>query len=348
MVNSGSKTSKVFKQSNKTIKDKNNIMNIIFKDINDDYAWAKYGDFKVIIMKENGYINATKICNDAKTKNGTKKELKHWKENSVTKDLMKEINGSVGYPTDPLFINIVKGPNELRGTYAHPDLIPHIASWASPQFAVRVSKILNKYFIKKALKEKEKEIKKKDDKIDKLNVKVDELLTNNKELITNNKELLTGNKELLSGNKELLTKNKKMDKRIKRLLTKNDDLYDQNEEILNKVDTISNDRVVTTGDSNNDHMLIIIKNNDNPEEFDEDDILYDYHALRLMKKSYKQRLIGHKNRHPNMDILMKISYSPNAMNLWTRIKQKLGAGKNKKLKYDNCKFNLTKKYTLSQ
>ena len=104
-------------------------------------------------------------------------------------------------------------------------------------------------------------------------------------------------------------------------------------------------RVVSTGDSNNNHMLVIIKNNDDPEEFDEKEEIYNYHALRVMKKSYKQRLLDHKNRHPNMNVLMKISYSPNSINLWARIKNKLGSGKNKKIIFNNCKFNLKKKYT---
>ena len=53
---------------------KKNIKNIILEDINDDYIWVQYGDFKVIIMKSNGFINATKICNEGKTKNDGKKE----------------------------------------------------------------------------------------------------------------------------------------------------------------------------------------------------------------------------------------------------------------------------------
>ena len=331
MVNSGSKTNSK----------KNNINDIIFKDINDDYSFGKYGDFNVIIMKENGYINATKICNDAITKNGNKKEFKEWLKINNSKFLIEEISSDGGIPPSELLIQIKSGSKkltEIRGTYAHPDLIPHIASWASPQFAVRISKIVNKYLIKKALKEKEKLIKKKDDKIDKLNNKIDELLTNNKELLTNNKEML-------SNNKDLLKKNDKMDKRIRRLLTKNDDLYDQNDEIINMIDTISNDRVISTGDSNNNHMLVIIKNNDDPEDFEEEEEIYNYHALRVMKKSYKQRLFDHKNRHPNMNVLMKISYSPNSINLWARIKNKLGSDKNKKIIFNNCKFNLKKKYT---
>ena len=252
-----------------------------------------------------------------------RKILESGKKNSSTKELTKEISSSGGITPELLYLVNMKGNYITRGTYAHPDLIPHIASWASPLFAVRVSKIVNKYFIKKALKEKEKLIKKKDDKINKL---------------------FEETKEQTFKIDELLSKNNKMDKRIKRLLHKNDDLYDQNEEIINKVDLISNDRVVTTGNFKNNHMLVIIKNNDDVNEYDEDDIIYDYHALRVMKKSYNQRLITHKNRHPNMKIIMKISYSPNSMNLWTRIKSKLGSGKNKKIIYDNCKFNLKNQY----
>ena len=332
MSNYGSKRVKTNKPNKK-----NDITNIIFKDINNEYSWGKFGNFKVIIMKKNGYINATKLCNDAKTKNGEKKNFKRWNRNYSTKELIEEISRSGRIRPDLLYIINVHGDNITRGTYAHPDLIPHIASWASPRFAVCVSKIVNKYFIKKALKEKEKLIKKKDDKIDKL-------LEKNNEQTSKIDKQTSKIDELLSKNNELLSKNNKMDKRIKRLLHKNDDLYDQNEEIINKVDFISNDRVVTTGNFKNDHMLVIIKNNDDPSEYDEDDVIYDYHALRVMKKSYNQRLITHKNRHPNMKIIMKISYSPNSMNLWTRIKSKLGSGKNKKIIYDNCKFNLKKHY----
>jgi hypothetical protein len=31
---------------------------------------------------------------------------------------------------------------EISGTYVHQDLIPHIASWVSPQFAIKLSTTL--------------------------------------------------------------------------------------------------------------------------------------------------------------------------------------------------------------
>lgn len=312
------------KTSKKTYTRKGDLCNIIFKKINENYAWGKYGDIKVIIMKENSYINVTKICNDATTKNNGKKEFRQWKLLSVTHELLNEVSALVRIPPSELLITPKGLPNKLRGTYAHPDLVPHIASWASPQFAVRVSKIVNEYFAKQALAEKNKLLREKDDKIDQLDSKID---------------------QLLNDNDTLLTKTKKMDKRIKRLLSKNDDLYEQNEEILHKVDRVSNDRLVSTGRVVNDHLLVIIKNNDDEEEYDEDEICYDYHALRVMRKSLKPRLASHKARHPDMEVIFEIAYSPNSMNLWTRIKQQLGTGKRKKLRIDNCKFNLRKKYT---
>ena len=54
--------------------------------------------------------------------------------------------------------NILTGGqnSDLRGTYVHPKLITHIASWVSPAFAWKVSEIVNNFLIK----EKEDEIMK--------------------------------------------------------------------------------------------------------------------------------------------------------------------------------------------
>lgn len=265
-------------------------------------------------MKETGYINATKLI-ALSSKN---KKFNDWTRGKNTEELINELSSDTEISVSELLIPITtssKKFTEIRGTYVHPNLIPHIASRASPKFAVKVSKIINEYFIREAIDEKEKEFDKKNDKIDELNDKVD----------------------------KLLSKNNKMDKRIKRLLSKNNDLYDQNEEILDKVYTISNDKVISTSNSKDINMFLLIKNNDDLKEYNEDTILYEYHVLRVMKKSCKIRLINHKNRHPNMEIIMKISFSPNSMNLWTRIKKRLGMGKNRKIDYDNCKFNLHKK-----
>ena len=130
-----------------------NIKNIIFRNINENYSVGKYGDFRVIIMRENGYINATKLCADAMINNNIKKEFKEWLKNDNSKMLIKEISLSTNIPSNKLVKTLRNASDGIKGTYVHPDLIPHIVSWASPQFAMKISEIVNKYLIKKALNE---------------------------------------------------------------------------------------------------------------------------------------------------------------------------------------------------
>lgn len=37
-----------------------------------------------------------------------------------------------------MIIKVSTGPNETRGSYVHPKLIPHIASWCNHEFATKV------------------------------------------------------------------------------------------------------------------------------------------------------------------------------------------------------------------
>jgi len=109
-----------------------------FETINEKYSKALYGDFNIIIDMTNGYINATKLC----AVGG--KQMSHWLENKGSKDLIKEFENVDCYPDSHIYEvrNGIKC-NNINGTYVHPDLIPHIASWVSPKFACKVSKIIN-------------------------------------------------------------------------------------------------------------------------------------------------------------------------------------------------------------
>nr|WBF70376.1 SET domain protein [Megavirus caiporensis] len=307
----------------------NDFRNVIFENINDEYALGKFGDLEVVMMRENGYVNATNLCKKCG------KDYKNWKRNDNSKELEKELikqlssgaqnrareKSSAHYRAAEV-THTVKGGKLtiIRGTYVHPKLIIHIASWCSTEYAMKVSDIVTEYHAKEEIEKRELLLKKKDDKIDKLSKKLDR---------QNNKI------------DELLQKNEKMDNRIKRLVKKNDEIYNINQDMLGKIDVISNDRVVK-GRSSDDHMFVIVKNNDDPNEYDEDEDIYEYSAFRLMKKSYKIRMSEHLERHPEMEIVLKISHSPNSMNLWNRIKTKLGK---KKITYSGCNFNLEDDYT---
>lgn len=80
-----------------------------------------------------GYINATALCK------ASNKEIKHYLENSTTKDFLDELSRSVGIPTDVLVSKIMTGRNEFRGTWVHPQVAINLAQWLSPKFAVQVT-----------------------------------------------------------------------------------------------------------------------------------------------------------------------------------------------------------------
>ena len=162
-----------------------NLSELIYEPVTDNYGWGSYGEFKVLIRRSDGYINATKLCKDGG------KELFHWSSNETSKKFVEELIPVLGIPRIDL-ICVVKGGNnqEITGTYVHPELIPHVASWVSPKFAIMVSKIVNNYIVREHQREiarQKLELGQKQDKIDELIAKVDRqtsMLEDQKRLLT--------------------------------------------------------------------------------------------------------------------------------------------------------------------
>jgi len=127
---------------------------IIFKNINDKFAIGMYLNIEVIIMKSNGYINATRLCGDISVKVKKQKQLRDWTRLQASQELIKaveeEIKPDEGIPASGM-IEIKGGGDKqfLQGTYVHRYLITHISSWASPKIAIQVSKIVDEYNINK-------------------------------------------------------------------------------------------------------------------------------------------------------------------------------------------------------
>jgi hypothetical protein len=142
-----------------------NLSQIVYEDIpckNANYTFGRavYGDFDVVIMKDNSYINATKLCADGG------KKLYAWINKDKPKRLVKEMTDELlkkdASWDGKITILVTGGENKLIcGTYVHPSLIPHIASWVSTKFAMRVSDIVNNYIVQ----EYKDEIRRKNDDI---------------------------------------------------------------------------------------------------------------------------------------------------------------------------------------
>ena len=90
----------------------NPLNDIAFEDINDEYCYGKYGDFDVIMMKNNGYINATNLCDYIVEQTGSKKTYKHWNDNKNKK--IDWNNASIKYLQ---LLNLIKNYKPKKDIY---------------------------------------------------------------------------------------------------------------------------------------------------------------------------------------------------------------------------------------
>lgn len=81
-----------------------------------------------------GYINATSLCE------ASGKKLGHYLENSSTKAFLNELSSEIGIPITELVKIIKGGIPQFQGTWIHPQVAINLAQWASPKYAVLVSK----------------------------------------------------------------------------------------------------------------------------------------------------------------------------------------------------------------
>ena len=80
------------------------------------------------MITSNRYINATKLCKEYG------KRYEHWSRNDCNKELIEEVDKEISLThiraseiINKSFIIKTDNKNELRGTYVHELLIPHIA-----------------------------------------------------------------------------------------------------------------------------------------------------------------------------------------------------------------------------
>jgi len=129
-----------------------NLSRLFLADINEEFCFAQYGPFKVVMRKSDGFINATHMC-----KLGGKR-FSHWKETKHSIDLIDAIekedcNAVIPAREETWIIQKVvtqkrtENDKLISGTYAHPLLIVHIACWVSAVFAIKVAVIVNSYLI---------------------------------------------------------------------------------------------------------------------------------------------------------------------------------------------------------
>ena len=116
----------------------NNVELLIFK--NSEFITGSYNGIVIIIRQCDGFINATKFCNQFNKKFNKIHENQSWRA------YFNEFCLDIG--VEPFSVQLVyelkKGVSfDFRGTYVDPRLINYIAIWASPRYAVYVGKIMD-------------------------------------------------------------------------------------------------------------------------------------------------------------------------------------------------------------
>ncbi|AID46896.1 N1R/p28 family protein [Penguinpox virus] len=119
---------------------------IIVNSIDDIFYRICYGNLVVTAMKDCDYINATKLCSIAG------KEFYKWHRLEYSKELIAYIDTMVNTKKSVIKIStVVNGAPSSRnilGYYVHPLLVPHILSWMSAEYALKISKIVNAIYSK--------------------------------------------------------------------------------------------------------------------------------------------------------------------------------------------------------
>jgi hypothetical protein len=107
-----------------------------------DFVDALLGDDGHVITEmrlSDGYVSATKMCQSAG------RHMSDYMRLNSTIEFMVALAVSLGCPESALTSRRENGPVEGRGTWIHPRLAIHLASWCSPTFAVKVTALVLRY-----------------------------------------------------------------------------------------------------------------------------------------------------------------------------------------------------------
>ncbi|AID46969.1 N1R/p28 family protein [Penguinpox virus] len=123
-------------EGNNTIK-MMNITDIKIYSINKCFMSMKLLDVEVIIMRSNGFVNITRLCNSEG------KNFNDWKQLESSKRLLNVLKDNCELH-DPI-INIKRTRIKINGEYVSQLLLDYVIPWISPYITTRVS-ILMRYY----------------------------------------------------------------------------------------------------------------------------------------------------------------------------------------------------------
>lgn len=257
---------------------------IVFERINDQFGWGQYGEFRVLIRMRDNYVNATKLCTDGG------KQFPNWNRLDASKALIRELertSSDLKRFSTPV-VDEITAYGETRGTYVHPELVPHIASWISSEFAIKVSRIVNEHIVR----EYQWELDKRQGTINSLENKVDRLIG---DLTDTHRELKETRSELGKAHRLLDVMNENMI------------------ETMGNLGMISRERVPLERMVPKEKEQLVLLHLENNQ----------YKVIRAQRRAVRTAVSNHKGKYPYLRQVLVIDDHPNPVELWNAIKQKL-------------------------
>src|SRR3978361_1563549 len=125
------------------------LIDVCYQQIQENFWIGLFGGFKLIIDRNTGYFNATKLCQDGG------KHFKEWIKNKTSKELIALYEGANPSAGNPLTSQGTKATycvsgnqcDTISGTYVRRELLLAIGSWISFDFYDKCYRILEDYFV---------------------------------------------------------------------------------------------------------------------------------------------------------------------------------------------------------
>ena len=293
------------------------ITKLAYESIDDTYSHAEYGDFKVVMDIKTGYINATKLCADGG------KRFDNWVRNSGNKELIASFESECGSSNTRFHIYEIRNGtncNSINGTYAHPDLIPHIASWVSPKFAIKVSKIVNNFLIR----EREEQLRKQfNEEKSEMIIRFEELEKRSKELHENTLKAINEKHDIMYN--EMMSQHNKTHVKL-------DKADNHIEELQTTLDTVSSRIEIVIDEVVPPSIRVELHEEIGIMELNDSTSKYTHKVFCRQNKSANNA----KNRilrdYPQATLFREINPSPNSKNFLHNLKDLYGTGATSKLK----------------
>ena len=246
---------------------------VAIEAINDRFSRGTYHGTSVIIDMTTGYINATHLVAQVPNSKGKPKQFRAWlqTESSVKiretlAQYLSDQDLSARILADTLLTEVGTGPNNIRGTYAHPRLICHIAQWADVKFAIKVGIIMDQQAIRAVEEAKNREIAAKDSTIRQLQEEVRQLIEYSKN--TNetvhivkeaNDKLLSAVNTIQDTNTELLQANRQLNTTLTEVKESNTVLQTEVRSISDRLDEAIKRRVPPESTSGLTQIVVLIR-----------------------------------------------------------------------------------------